>query len=200
MLSTSFLMNPFMARKKGRGSADQLAVVKSAAWAWYLRGSGSEGKQMPEFDVMRTRRAPRPSVFKLEAMRIAEEAVGEEGSQTPSSIHTDNSLLDSYEIASISRRLDCLIESSVSKSHRKLIGGDHDPQENMTVEDKYHTIEVKKKKKKMKGFWVRHAAVTCGTSREDVVDARAFRDIRQPQKLAPVARLATSRPRDTHAR
>jgi hypothetical protein len=195
-------MIPFMARKKGRGSADQLAVVKSAAWAWYLRGSGSEGKQMPEFDVMRTRRAPRPSVFKLEAMRIAEEAVEEEGSQTPSSIHTDNSLLDSYEIASISRSLDCLIESSVSNSHRKyLIGGYHDPQaENMTPEGTHHAIEVKKKKKKMRGFWVRHAAVTCGTSREDVADASAFRDIRQPQKLAPAARLATGRSRGTHAR
>ncbi|XP_059452108.1 uncharacterized protein LOC132182784 [Corylus avellana] len=204
MLSTPFLMNLFMARKKGRGrggaAADQLAAVKSAAWAWYQRGSGSEGKQMPEFDVMRTRRAPRPSVFKLEAIRIAEEAVGK-GSQTPSLIRTDNSLLDRYEIASISRRLDCLIESSVSNSHRKLIGGDHDhPHENTTVGDNHHTIEmIKKKKKKMKGFWVRHA-VTCGT-REDVADARAFRDIRQPQKLAPpVVSLATCRPRATHAR
>jgi hypothetical protein len=184
-------MSPFMARKKGRGSIDELAAVKAAAWAWYERGSGSEGKQMPEFDVMRTRRAPRPSIFKLEAMRIAQEVVVEgEGSQTPSSIHTENSLLDRYEIESISRRLDCLIESSTFSDdfHRKLVGGDDDRlQENVIapVDKDTSTGILKKKKKKFKGFWLRHAP-TCGTS-EDVADARALislriRDSRQPQK------------------
>lgn len=197
LLSTPFLMNPFMARKKGRGSTDELAAVKGAAWAWYQRGSGSsEGKQTPEFDIMRTRRAPRPSLFKLEAMRIAGEVM--EGSQTPSSIHTENSLLDSYEIESISRRLDCLIESSVSDFHRKFAGGDHDRQENMTLVLDNETRGMKKKKKKMKGFWLRHA-VTCGT-RDDVTDAITFRDSRQPQNRAPVVTLATCRPRATHAR
>lgn len=180
-----------MARKKGRGSIDELAAVKAAAWAWYQRGSGSEGKQMPEFDVViRTRRAPRPSLFKLEAMRIAQEVVeGEAGSQTPSSIHTENSLLDRYEIESISRRLDCLIESSVSDDfHRKLVGGDDDGQENVTVpvDNDTSTGMKKKKKKKIKGFWLRHAA-TCGTTEDVAPDARALislrvRNSRQPQK------------------
>ena len=63
-----------MERRKSRAaSLDPSAVVKAAAWAWYQRGSGSEGKSISEFDARRGRHAPIPSRYKLEAMKMAEE-------------------------------------------------------------------------------------------------------------------------------
>ena len=62
-----------MERRKSRASLDPSAVVKAAAWAWYQRGSGSEGKSISDFDATRARHAPIPSRYKLEAMKMAEE-------------------------------------------------------------------------------------------------------------------------------
>lgn len=192
-----------------RAATDELAAVKAAAWAWYQRGPGSEGRLMPEFDLMRTRRTPGPSLFKLEAIRMAEEEAMEGYSQLASStspiIYTDMSLLDAFEVDSISRQLDCLIESSGSKFHRKfMVGNHHDHrQENVTVLLSNHGTGTgtKKKKNKKKGFWPGHAMITCGTSEDHVVDARALRYRRQPhEKRTPVVTgLATCRPRGSHA-
>ena len=192
MLSTFFLMNPFIERKKPRGSTNELAVVKAAAWAWYQHGSGSEEKQMREFDITRTRQAPRPSRYKLEAMRIAME----ESSSTTSPIHSNNSLLDAYEIESISKQLDCLVESSGSKFYTRFLARDNHSQGNVTLVENDTNEMKKKKKKKVKGFWLMRHAVVCGT-REDVVDARAFKNSinKQYEKRAPVVRLTDCRPR-----
>ncbi|KAG6720565.1 hypothetical protein I3843_03G068900 [Carya illinoinensis] len=205
MLSAPFLMSLFLERKKPRATTDELAAVKAAAWAWYQRGPGSDGRVMAEYDLMRTRRTPGPSLFKLEAMRLAEEEAILEGySQASSSpIYTDRSLLDAFEIESISRQLDCLIESSGSKFHRKFMAGDHHDhhQENVTILLNNGTgTAMKKNKNKKKGFWQRHAMVACGTREDHVVDA--LRDRRKPhEKRTPVAvtGLATSRPRGSHA-
>ncbi|CAL0315705.1 unnamed protein product [Lupinus luteus] len=98
-------------RKKPKHGTDELSVVKAAAWAWYQRGSGSESKAVSVFDASRNHRAPRPSRYKLEALlkmeREAEEA---------SSIHTNQTLLDAYEIESISRHLDNFIELESKQS------------------------------------------------------------------------------------
>lgn len=184
-----------MERKKPRGSTDELGAVKAAAWAWYQRGSGVEGKQTQEFDLMRTRQPPGPSLFKQEAMRIAEEV--NRGSQASSPIHTDASLLDAYEIESLSRRLDCILGSSDSKFHRKFVAEDRSPQKNATQASN-DASGLNKKGKKTRRCWWRHAVV-CGT-REDVEDARGFRDSRRPEKRAPVVMLTTCRPRSTRAR
>ncbi|XP_041002417.1 uncharacterized protein LOC121248120 [Juglans microcarpa x Juglans regia] len=193
MLSAPFLMSLLLERKKPRATTDELAAVKAAAWAWFQRGPGSEGRLMTEFDLMRTRRTPGPSLFKLEAMRMAEEEAILEGySQASSSpIYTDRSLLDAFEIESISRQLDCLIESSGSKFHRKFMAaGDHHDrhQENVTVLLSNGTgtgMKKNKNKKKKKGFWQRHAMVACGTREDHVVDA--LRDRRKPhEKRTPV--------------
>lgn len=196
MLSTFFHMNPFMQRKKTRGSTDELAVVKAAAWAWYQHGSGSEGKHMREFDITRSRQAPGPSRYRLEAMRIAEEAM--EGSRsrsssTHSSIHTSNSLLDTFEVESISRQLDCLVGSSGNNFYTRFLAGDNVHQENVKLLDNVDTGGMKKKKKKVKRFWPRHA-IACGTM-EDVVDARVFRDRRRQEKRVPVVCLTACTPR-----
>ena len=194
MLSTFFHMNPFMQRKKTRGNTNELALVKAAAWAWYQHGSGSEGKQMREFDITRSRQAPGSSRYRLEAMRTAKEAMERSRSSSAhSSIHTSNSLLDAFEIESISRQLDCLVGSSGNNFYTRFLAGDNVHQENVKLLDKVDTGGMKKKKKKVKGFWPRHA-IACGT-REDVVDARVFRDRRRPEKRVPAVILTACRPR-----
>lgn len=185
----------------GTGTTDESAIVKAAAWAWYMHGSGSEAKSMREYDVTRSHHASTPSRYKLEAIRIAKESSVE--SITLNAIHRDASdLLDTYEIESISRKLDGLIESSsgdkYSVSKRFLpvhYGGDHGRKD---VSAEGETIKKKKKKKLMKGFWLTHAVV-CGT-RKDVVETRAYGDGRpRPEKhVVPAVRIANCRPRANH--
>ncbi|TKY56688.1 hypothetical protein E2542_SST21134 [Spatholobus suberectus] len=165
---SSFLTLLMERRKPPKDNNNDLAFVKAAAWAWYQHNSGSKGKNISEFDASITRRAPRPSRYKLEAMRMVEEA--REGSP----IHAKKlSLLDEYEVQSISRQLNGLVESSDNKNHNKLING---------VENS--TNRRTQKKKVRKGFWLRHAAV-CGRE-EDVVDPGALRvDHRLPAKQVP---------------
>lgn len=130
--------------------------MKAAAWAWHQHNSGSKGKTITEFHATVTRHEPRPSRYKLEAMRTATEA--REGS---SNIHARKpSLLDEYEVQSISRRLDGLVEDSKDKPFN---GADEISTNRRT--------KKKKKKKVGKGFWLRHGAV-CG-GEKDVVDPRA---------------------------
>ncbi|GLT57660.1 hypothetical protein SLA2020_306170 [Shorea laevis] len=139
-------------------STDELIAVKAAAWAWYERGSGSEGKRIPEYDI--TARAQsavlRPSRYKLEAMLAAENS-----SLTASPVRSyANSLLDAYEIESISKQLDHLIDSC----RTKFCTDDH---------------EKKKKSWSLRKVLLRHA-VLCGT-RQDAVTT-AIRVNRTPEK------------------
>lgn len=190
--TTSF--NSFMAKKKPRSSTDELAVVKAAAWAWYQRGSGSEGKPMGDFDVARTRRVVyRPSRYKLEAMRISEQEEAQAAAAAEDSISIDNtnhSLLDRYEIESISKRFDQLINSSTATKLLKNASQSGQRTNGLTMN--------KKKSKILKGFWPRHAVV-CGTRQDAVMDPRIYGVSRQPEKRAPMVKLATCRPRLTHA-
>ncbi|XP_038906944.1 uncharacterized protein LOC120092810 [Benincasa hispida] len=111
---SSFSLNRFPDRKKptpteSTATDDGLAAVKAAAWAWYQHGSGSESKPVREFGLTRPITVPKPSRYKLEASR-SQSLLIEDNSQTPK-LH-NNSLLDSYEIASISRRLSDLLDPS----------------------------------------------------------------------------------------
>ncbi|KAF3445182.1 hypothetical protein FNV43_RR14876 [Rhamnella rubrinervis] len=197
---TSFMEKTSKPRS-GTGTTRESDVVKAAAWAWYQHGSGSEAKSMLECDVKRSHHVSTPSRYKLEAIRIAKES--SVGSITPNAVHRAASdLLDTYEIESISRKLDGLIESSGGDRHsvsKRFLpvryGGDHGLKD---VSAEGETMK-KKKKKLMKGFWLRHA-VACGT-REDVVETRALGDGRpRPEKSAvPVVRMANCRPRANHA-
>ncbi|KAI3976468.1 hypothetical protein MKX01_008326 [Papaver californicum] len=102
---------------------DELAAVKAAAWAWYQHGSGFEGrgKSFQEFDHANKTQSPiRPSRFKLEAMRYANEISSGHESETsssslvPSPTQADTtSLFDAYDIARISQQFDSLIETKL---------------------------------------------------------------------------------------
>ncbi|KAK7372318.1 hypothetical protein VNO80_05694 [Phaseolus coccineus] len=134
-------------------NTNDLTFVKAAAWAWYQHNSGSKGKTITEFHAAVTRHHPRPSRYKLEAMRTATEAG--EGS---SNIHAKKlSLLDEYEVQSISRQLHSLVEDSNDKPFNGADSSAH--------------RRTQKKKKVRKGFWLRHGAV-CG-GEKDVVDPSA---------------------------
>lgn len=155
--------------KSGEGSkaGDELALVKAAAWAWYLRGSGNETKVGREFDPSRTSgRSPRPSRYKLEAVRPRPQTdrsarPGGRPSPLPSPAH---SLLDSYEIQSISKQLNYLLEDW-SYIHSYVLVDDFDRRKTSPV----HNSRPPAGRPKPRG-WTRHAAAVCG-SRQGVVEA-----------------------------
>lgn len=116
---SSFSLNPFPDRKKPTPTEpaaedDELAAVKAAAWAWYQHGSGSESKPMREFGLTRPITVPKPSRYRLEATRSSSLLI-QDNSQSP---NPHNSLLDSYEIASISKRLSDLLDPTDRNNFR----------------------------------------------------------------------------------
>lgn len=169
----SFSLNPFLDRKKPtptEPATDDLAAVKAAAWAWYQHGSGSESttKSMREFGHTRATTLPKPSRYRLESIRFAQNLV-QDFSQTPD---THNSLLDSYEVASISKRLSDLLHPT----HRNNFSFGNFESE---ILDLGRQIEGKTPKPKMKfgGLW-RRSSVVCGKM-EDVIVANL---VRSPEK------------------
>ncbi|KAK9115111.1 hypothetical protein Syun_021908 [Stephania yunnanensis] len=123
-------------KKRNKGSTTdedhEIAVVKAAAWAWYQRGSRSDGKPIVrEFDAaarLYSRRGQVMSRFKHEDMvsnmtkNCSSTSTHDQDydqyldkspiSFTLSPTNSDTSssaLLDRYEIQSISKRLECLI-------------------------------------------------------------------------------------------
>lgn len=189
-------------RTKPKATEDELAIVKAAAWAWYERGSGSEGKPIREFDFTNnSRKTPTPSRYKIEAMKntTIDENSSIKRPSTSASISTcpsfNSSLLDNYEIESISKDLDHYIESCNHDSSSRV--GDHGGGRHRRVvsvskiEKGREVVDAKVKSKKLSkgGFLLRHAAV-CG-SINDVVAARnnivvGIRGRRQPEKRGPV--------------
>lgn len=180
---------------------DELAVIKAAAWAWYERGSGSEGKPIREFDFTNSRKIPVPSRYKIEAMKnpTTDENSSLKTSRTSISMSScpsfsSSTLMDKYDIESISKDLDHYIESCdhdgsarvghVSSAHHRRVVAVSKIEKGEVVSSK-----VKSKKLSKGGFLLRHAAV-CG-SLNDVVASRnnivvGIRGRRQPVKRAPV--------------
>lgn len=106
--------------KSSGGGGGELPLVKAAAWAWFQQETVlDQGKSMQEFDIRRTFHDPKPSRYKLEAMELAKRDTEnvDEGLKSPTRQTTvnDHSLLDRYEIESISRQFDQLINSSGDK-------------------------------------------------------------------------------------
>lgn len=177
-------------RRKPRGhSTEDLAFVKAAAWAWYQHGNSSvsEGKAIitSELSATRTRRDPKPSRYKLEALRMASSQEAMEGSP----VHTRKlSLLDAYEVRSISMRLDSLIAESRS-THNNKLSNNAFGSACASLDDNGSKRSMRKKKKKKKvgnnnGFWVRHSVI-CSTREEDVVDGRKVSAKRVDAVLLP---------------
>lgn len=151
----SVSLNPFPDRKKPAPTdGDDLAAVKAAAWAWFHHGSGSEAKPMREFGLTRTTILPKPSRYRLHAITT----LIQDNSQTP---NPHNSLLDAYEIQSISRRLSDLLDPA-DRNNFSLRSFDSE------ILDPEPQVESKKKTKhkKLRGFW-RRPSVMCGKT-EDV--------------------------------
>ncbi|MBA0548212.1 hypothetical protein Golob_019322 [Gossypium lobatum] len=144
-----------------------LEFVKAAAWAWYQRGSSGSPMAIPEFDVLRTRRAPGPgpSRYKLEAMRNSKK--NSMGSPTTT---THNSLLDPWEVQSISKRLDHLIQLSGIQFYEELLRIDAD----FVVDDHHHPKIKSSRCNKLKRFLLRRRV--CGTN-HDVVETAYRRPI-----------------------
>ncbi|XP_030461240.1 uncharacterized protein LOC115681431 [Syzygium oleosum] len=194
--SSSSSSSSFMEIKKSRrrGSADELALAKAAAWAWYERGSGSAGKPIREYDVMRTQRAPRPSRYKHEAMKLAQLAEVRDEKEREKEKEKENSLMDPYEVHMISKQLDRFIESRRIYDNNNYpgsaeVGLHHDQWKYNASSPESETSRGSKtrKKKKSLGFWQKHG-VMCGT-REDVVEASVFREARSSHnKHVPVVR------------
>ncbi|XP_050387455.1 uncharacterized protein LOC126803753 [Argentina anserina] len=111
--------------RKHSSARNELALIKAAAWAWYEHGTGLEGKSLREFDIRRSFHDPKPSRFKLQAKKLAEQGskdmddglsdLSPGTSSGRAETVDDHSLLDRYEIESISRRFDQLMESSGDK-------------------------------------------------------------------------------------
>lgn len=212
-----FLMEKRKTRPKS--TEDEFAVVKAAAWAWYERGSGSEGKPIREFDFTNSRRTPIPSRYKIEAMKntsIDELYSSLKTSRTSMSISScpsfNSSLMDNYEIDSISKDLDHYIESCDHDDSARVGHGHGSAHHRRVVAvskiEKGEVVSSKVKSKKLSrgGFLSRHAAI-CG-SLNDVVSGRnhivvGIRGRPQPEKRAPVVSSSSSSsplpPRVPHA-
>ncbi|GFY94119.1 hypothetical protein Acr_09g0005710 [Actinidia rufa] len=145
-----------MERGNPRESIDKLALTKAAAWAWYQRGSGSEGRPVSEYNPTRSRRAPTPSRYKFEAIRTTREAAKEVSKSTP---QDDNShLLDKYEIERISRQLEYYMEVSDVEYNRGM-----------------HKSTGKKSKRTKRYKWLKHG-VGCSSGNDVVEFAMGFRE------------------------
>lgn len=158
---------------------EELAVTKSAAWAWYQRGSGSDPKPTSEFCLTRTHRVPQPTRYKLEAERS--KAKPSNYSNQPSTDSDDSHLLDKYEIECISKHLKNYIEMTNSGE----LGG----RRRVEFSPGSEVIGMIKKEKKekskgrSKGFWFIRNGAACGGSTDDVVEfGRGVRDSRRPEK------------------
>ncbi|CAI9110257.1 OLC1v1010251C1 [Oldenlandia corymbosa var. corymbosa] len=208
--------------KGSTATEDDLAMVKAAAWAWYERGSGSETRTIRESDHLSAiprsrRRDPKPTRYKLEAMRNSSSAQEKKqvlltppplspvSSNNDSEISVSNSLLDDYEIERISKQLDLYIESSraeylissnVLRSSKNKVASLSES----GTSDKRSKPQPKKKKKKKDssaGFWPFKYTAVCGSRSEDVV--RSFkvitssrRQLRPEKDIVTVARSASS--------
>nr|GMC57321.1 Pentatricopeptide repeat-containing protein [Ipomoea batatas] len=159
-----------------RASADDAAMVKAAAWAWYQHGSGSERPLGELLRLERTEKVQKPSRYKLEAIREVEEGKRKpthhqrSSSTIPmSSSPSISSLLDKYEIQRISLQLDRYIENGHDDYCYGVLGNTNDRRRVASLSESGTTETKKPPAASLKGFWLRHAAV-CGSSSADVVE------------------------------
>ncbi|KAL1197178.1 hypothetical protein V5N11_002057 [Cardamine amara subsp. amara] len=176
-------------RGGGKGGYDELATVKAAAWAWYQR---NEGKPMiREFDLTtRATRTPQPSRYKLEAnkkMILSENRVSKYTNHLLCGDQETkfSSLLDPYEIKSISKRID---ESSLPANRGSVFRHDHViVQKKLKYDSKKENGLVKKVS--IRNFWrgtiLMAPRMVCG--RSDDVDLGAYRFGSRIEKVSPTS-------------
>ncbi|KAL7135433.1 hypothetical protein ABFS83_11G095700 [Erythranthe nasuta] len=188
---------------------DELALVKSAAWAWYEHGSGSgsDGRPIREFDASRTKTDPKPSRYKLEALRNNNNNNSNKVRQVSklrSSSSGNNSLLDHYEVERISKQLDYYIESSRAKYRSfSAAGGDGLAAEPAVAPAEMKSInKVVGRKKAGKDSRLKHIPVACRSSRGDVVESHRKFVYSRPERggVVAVVEVGSCRPRAWSAR
>ncbi|KAL7094356.1 hypothetical protein ACP275_11G098300 [Erythranthe tilingii] len=190
---------------------DELALVKSAAWAWYEHGSGSgsEGRPIRESDASRTKTDPKPSRYKLEALRNNNNNNNNNNvrqvSKLRSSSSGNNSLLDHYEVERISKQLDYYIESSRANYRRSFSAA----AAGLAVEPVAAAAEMKSinkvvgRKKAGKESRLKHIPVACRSSRGDVVESHRKFVYSRPERgggVVAVVEVGSCRPRAWSAR
>ncbi|ERN13832.1 hypothetical protein AMTRI_Chr06g199080 [Amborella trichopoda] len=92
-------------RKKQEEEEAEVEILKAVAQAWHGH-SGNNANATSELDAHRCNHKPRPSRFKLEAMN-------KKSKEETTTWDFEQSLLDSYEIVAVSKR----IESGLNMSH-----------------------------------------------------------------------------------
>ncbi|EPS72929.1 hypothetical protein M569_01834 [Genlisea aurea] len=153
--------------KEKSAEDDELALAKSAAWAWYQRGSAADCRSAREFEAWRKRingSKPKPSRYRLEAMRRS----GGSPSPVPSARSSSaNSLLDTYEVERISNLLEYYIETTQKRFR------------SAEVETKSNQIKTQGKAKG--GAWF---IPSCRSSKHDVIESqqRLIRSRPAPEK------------------
>lgn len=92
----------------------ELEIIKAVAQAWYSHGGST--RPLNEFDARKSSFRGKPSRFKLEAMKKKQSLANKNGSAT-SSWDFGQSLWDSYEIVTVSKRLETglVLDSSFSE-------------------------------------------------------------------------------------
>jgi len=122
-----------MAKKEKRSSSSSCSreeeeeIVKAAAWAWYLHGSGATIRPVKESNPRAAQSAARPSRFKIESLALSgspsrntrrgrsmslDDSGDFRGAQR---VFTPSSLLDSYEMAVVSRQLESGLSDAISR-------------------------------------------------------------------------------------
>ncbi|XP_010450514.1 PREDICTED: uncharacterized protein LOC104732645 [Camelina sativa] len=170
----------------GGGGDDELATVKAAAWAWYQRHEGKP--MMREFDLTtKAKRTPRPSRYKLEANK--NKILSEKRVSKPHTNHLSrgdqetkfSSLLDPYEIKSISKRID---EGSLPANRGNGLRHDH-----VILEKKFEYDSKKENglvnKVSIRNLWkgmnLMAPRTVCGRSND--VDLSAYRAVPRTEKV-----------------
>lgn len=117
-----------MAKKeKGSSREEEEEIVKAAAWAWYLHGVGATTRPVKESNPRAAQTVPRPSRFKIESLALSDSPppVVRRGRSISldatadfrgaERVFTQSALLDSYEIAVVSRQLERGLSGAVSR-------------------------------------------------------------------------------------
>lgn len=117
-----------MAKKEKRITREEEEeIMKAAAWAWYLHGVGAPTRQVKESNPRDAQPVSRPSRFKIESLALSDSPTPvfrrrrsmsvDASAEFPGAerVFTRSSLLDSYEMAVVSRQLESGLSSAISR-------------------------------------------------------------------------------------
>lgn len=117
-----------MGKKEKRITREEEDEIKrAAAWAWYLHGLGAPTRPVKESNPRAAQPVPRPSRFKMESLALSDSPSPvfrrrrsmslDASADFPGAerVFNRSSLLDSYEMAVVSRQLESGLSSAISR-------------------------------------------------------------------------------------